>query len=188
LVAANVGDSSTGQAIAYFLKVCKEISNEFVDKNRRDAPARLPWGIPWIAKNHPNDLAIRVLLNAGWLIDDFEPKHNSSQPYQHPTKRGKREELKRLQEFISKRFPPGNNPTDWYVLWLTATAWGMAQRYALKTIQGIHSGSVTARNRQMQTELQDPFKEFLDETNVWDQHSQRPQPRFVGFLTNWFLT
>jgi len=29
-----------------------------------------------------------ALLNAGWLIDDFEPKHNSSQ-YQHPTKKAK---------------------------------------------------------------------------------------------------
>jgi len=48
---------------------------------------------------------------------------------------------------------------------------GNVKRYA-KTIQGIHSGSVTARNRQ-NTELQDPLKEFLDENKRMGPHSQR---------------
>jgi len=51
LVAANVGTTAQGQNNAYFLKV-KEISNEFKWTNNRRTQ-RLPWGIPWIAKNHP---------------------------------------------------------------------------------------------------------------------------------------
>jgi len=67
LVAANVEQQHRTNN-AYFLKVCKEISNEFKwTNNRRDAPTRLPWGIPWIAKNHPNDWPNPRLLN-GWLI------------------------------------------------------------------------------------------------------------------------
>ena len=81
------------KAIDYFIEVCDDICIEFEwTNNRRDAPARLPWGIPWIAKNHPNDLPNPRLLNAGWLIDDFEPKSKSDQPFtsiqQKDAKRG----------------------------------------------------------------------------------------------------
>ena len=157
----------TKQAIAYFLKVCKEITNEFKwTDNRRDAPARLPWGIPWIAENHPDDWLNPRLLNAGWLIDDFEPKPISDKPFTSiQQKEAKREELNRLQEFISKRFPPGNNPTDWYVLaagdgdgmgeWLKGTH--------LKQYKEYIPEALLPKIAEMQTELREPFKDFLDQ-------------------------
>jgi len=92
---------------------------------------QLPWGIPGLRKiilmiGNPR------LLNAGWLIDDFEPKHNSSQPFTSIQQRGKREELKRLQEFISKRFPQATILPIGMFCWLETATWGMAQGTHLK--------------------------------------------------------
>ena len=155
------------KAIDYFIEVCDDICIEFEwTNNRRDAPARLPWGIPWIAENHPNDLPNPRLLNAGWLVDDFEPKSKSDQPFTSiQQKDAKRDELKRLQDFISKKFPPGNNPTDWYVLaagdgdgmgeWLKGKPLKQYKEYIPKALLPKIAG--------MQEPLREPFEAFLGE-------------------------
>lgn len=155
------------KAIDYFTEACDDICDEFEwTNNRKDAPARLPWGIPWIAENHPDDWLNPRLLNAGWLIDDFDPNPIFDKPFTSiQQKEAKREELKRLQEFISKRFPPGNNPTDWYVLaagdgdgmgeWLKGTH--------LKQYKEYIPEALLPKIATMPTELQESFKEFLDQ-------------------------
>jgi CRISPR-associated protein Cmr2 len=99
--------------IDYFLEACKGISQSFSWTTQGDnSPAQLPWGIPWVRKHHeewPNPR----LLNAGWLIDDYEPAGNLSH---EDLIQARDSELQRLKEQISTWFAAGNNPTDWYVL------------------------------------------------------------------------
>ena len=93
------------------LGVCQSLPKEQGDWGREAADQS--WGIPWIDEDsnrkhwgHPR------LLNAGWLIEDFEPKTKSPKASQRLT----REEIKpKLAAIIDKYFP-SNNPTDWYVL------------------------------------------------------------------------
>ena len=153
-------------AMTYFIETCDEICAEFPWTHRhKDAPAKLPWGIPWIAEHH-SDLANPRLLNAGWLIDDFEPSNPTNQPFtDSQQKEAKKQELKRLREFIQKRFSPGNNPTDWYVLaagdgdsmseWLKGVNLQAYKEYIPTTL--------LSKIAQMPQELHDPFKNFLEE-------------------------
>ena len=110
------------QYINYFKCACNNIKKEFdwthQSNNYRDKPpANLPWGIPWVDEsvdesNTENDEPFWPnprLLNAGWLIDDFEAQSNNSNV-------AKQDVLKDLQKAIARYFRPGNNPTDWYVI------------------------------------------------------------------------
>jgi len=110
---AKAGDQKAQQSIDHFLNACADISRSFAWTSQgQDAPANLDWGIPWVRKHH-EDWPNPRLLNAGWLIDDYEPDTDLG----HEEQIGARnEELKRLKEHISKWFSAGNNPTDWYVL------------------------------------------------------------------------
>ncbi len=103
------------EVIANYQQVCNEICDEFPWANQsKDPAAKQHWGIPWVATHHQDWLNPR-LLNAGWLIEYF--KLNPNQPFTIDQKREKtQEEQKRLREFITKHFPSGNNPTDWYVI------------------------------------------------------------------------
>lgn len=154
------------QAIDYFLASCAEVIEDFSWTNDgKYAPANLPWGIPWIAKNHSSWYNPR-LLNAGWLIDDYHPK--SDRPDQictHTEKqKAKQEELRKLREFISKLFPPGKNPTDWYVLaagdgdgmseWLKGTK--------LKAYNHYLPDALHHKINQMPEQFREPFQEFLE--------------------------
>lgn len=105
------------------------------DKNQPKPIAYTSWGIPWIddrkyltdkedyklSKNsHPR------LLNAGWAVEDFSDD----------TKKLILEEIK---PEILRYFPPGNNPTDWYVIavgdgdgmgeWLKGSKLGKYEHY-----------------------------------------------------------
>jgi CRISPR-associated protein Cmr2 len=105
-------------AINYFATSCQHIIEKFPWVNQgQDAPASLPWGIPWIAKNHANWFNPR-LLNAGWLIDDYHPKNPRTNEIftRREQQEEKRKVLQLLRDAISKCFTPGKNPTDWYVL------------------------------------------------------------------------
>ena len=106
------------KAIDHFTTSCQDIINEFPWVNQgQDAPAKLPWGIPWIAKKH-TDWCNPRLLNAGWLIDDYHPTNpNANVAFtRQEQQEEKRKELQALSNAIAKCFPPGKNPTDWYVL------------------------------------------------------------------------
>jgi CRISPR-associated protein Cmr2 len=94
----------------YYRNVCQQIVDKFVwTAKGKKAPGNLPWGIPWIDEREHTQLPRKFnprLLNAGWAIEDFskdDPK-------------AREDELKKLKDAIAKDFPPGNNPTDWYVL------------------------------------------------------------------------
>ncbi|MCT7952252.1 type III-B CRISPR-associated protein Cas10/Cmr2 [Ancylothrix sp. C2] len=101
------------EARDYYVQVCEEVAGHF----KWIKAENQSWGIPWILSENANLLNPR-LLNAGWLIEDFEPK--SDLPNQVLTKEKKKEktqaELKKVRTFIEERFAAGNNPTDWYVL------------------------------------------------------------------------
>lgn len=105
--------AGNNEIVNYYLDACKDISDRFTwTTNEEYAPANLPWGIPWIKQNHPDWLNPR-LLNAGWLIDDFQPNF----PHTHTEKQAQRNlELTRVKEQIAQWFAPGDNPTDWYAL------------------------------------------------------------------------
>ena len=107
------------EKIAYFQQACQEINSIVegwnIEKSENDFfPAEQPWGIPWVdeTQNKQNRLPNPRLLNAGWLIEDFEP--TSEDP--EVKKREKQKELEKLQNAIAKYFKPGKNPTDWYVI------------------------------------------------------------------------
>jgi len=103
------------EAIAFYRDVCEDLGKRFEWIEDGEEPQS--WGIPWIAEHHP-DLPNPRRLNAGWCVEDFEPEPESPGAVLTATdrQRGKREELQRLREAIAEYFPPGNNPTDWYVL------------------------------------------------------------------------
>ncbi|WP_448573156.1 type III-B CRISPR-associated protein Cas10/Cmr2 [Trichothermofontia sp.] len=110
---AKQGDQKAQERIDYFLDACDDLSRSFPWTTQgNDPPANLPWGIPWVRKHH-EDWPNPRLLNAGWLIDDYEPTGNPSHDDQI---KARNSELQRLKEQISTWFAPGNNPTDWYVL------------------------------------------------------------------------
>lgn len=95
------------EVIKYYQTACQEICDRFdwvqaitKDKNKNS------WGIPWINKHHPN-LPNPRLLNYGWLIEDFPEDKNTE---------ASKQQLRQLRQTIDRAFPPGKNPTDWYVL------------------------------------------------------------------------
>lgn len=101
------------EARDYYAVVCQEVARRF----NWIQSANQSWGIPWILSEH-SDLLNPRLLNAGWLMEDFEAKADLLN--QVLTKEKKKEktqaELKQVRTFIEERFAAGNNPTDWYVL------------------------------------------------------------------------
>ncbi len=106
------GDQKAQERINYFLEACADLSCAFPWTTQGDdAPANLPWGIPWVRRHH-EDWPNPRLLNAGWLIDDYEPSNLSHEDQI----KARNSELQCLKERISTWFAAGNNPTDWYVL------------------------------------------------------------------------
>jgi CRISPR-associated protein Cmr2 len=93
------GDQDATDAIAHYKTACKEILEQFAWSEKLKNAA---WGIPWIDKHHRN-LPNPRLLNAGWLIEEYEGEETQA-------------ELSKVKTAIQQSFSPGNNPTDWYVL------------------------------------------------------------------------
>ncbi|MEL6579040.1 MAG: type III-B CRISPR-associated protein Cas10/Cmr2 [Cyanobacteria bacterium J06621_12] len=95
----------------YYLYVCEKITQKFVWTTQgNNNPADFSWGIPWIDDTNNPILSNKYnprLLNPGWLIEDFPQKEDRSL---------RQQELNKLTNQINRYFPPGNNPTDWYVL------------------------------------------------------------------------
>jgi CRISPR-associated protein Cmr2 len=94
------------EAIKYYQTTCQEICDRFTwAKEETDNKNQNSWGIPWINRYHRN-LPNPRLINSGWLIEDF-PSQDTNE---------KKAELTKLRNTIAKYFPPGSNPTDWYVI------------------------------------------------------------------------
>jgi CRISPR-associated protein Cmr2 len=94
------------EAIKYYQTACRGISDRFDwAKKETDNKNQNSWGIPWINRYHRN-LPNPRLINSGWLIEDFPSQDNQE----------KQAELNKLRNAIAAYFPPGNNPTDWYVI------------------------------------------------------------------------
>lgn len=91
------------QAIELYQRSCAEITQQY---NWTEAVARTAWGIPWINYNYPQ-LPNPRLLNYGWLIEDAGIDQ---------TVAAKQKQLEELKNTITKYFPAGRNPTDWYVI------------------------------------------------------------------------
>lgn len=146
------------EAIKYYHRACQSIVSKFPWVNEgKQAPATLPWGIPWIAKNYPNWLNPR-LLNGGWLIDDFEANSNEVDKEEK-----KKEELIRLKQEISKFYPVGQNPTDWYVL-TAGDGDGMGEWLKgskLKPYADYIPEALKTKIEDMPEKYQKPLKDFL---------------------------
>jgi CRISPR-associated protein Cmr2 len=135
------------KAIALYNQACTEICQQF---NWTQDAAKTAWGIPWINKNHRN-LPNPRLINSGWLIEDFEDINQ------------KTAELTKLRNTIAKYFPPGSNPTDWYVIaagdgdsmseWLKGTKLKPYQEYIPQELQD--------KIDRFPDEIKQPVKEFL---------------------------
>ncbi len=101
-------------AIAHYASACARIMQRF--RWAEDVGIE-QWGIPWI-KEHQALWSNPRLINASWLIDDYTPENPD--PIKlfkiEDQKAKKKNELKELNKSISELFPPGSNPTDWYVL------------------------------------------------------------------------
>ncbi|WP_072619156.1 type III-B CRISPR-associated protein Cas10/Cmr2 [Spirulina major] len=96
-------EQNSTDCMAAYQRACDQIQRDF--PWTQTSKGDYTWGIPWVHQNHPN-LPHPRLINAGWLIEDFE----SSDPEQ------KTAELQKLRTAIQTTFPAGQNPTDWYVL------------------------------------------------------------------------
>lgn len=147
------------EAIKRYHDACKSIVNKFSwAKEGKDAPANLPWGIPWIAKHHPNWLNPR-LLNAGWLIDDFEsPSDDEKQ-----AKEDRKQELRKLRTEISKYYSIGGNPTDWYIL-AAGDGDGMGEwlkGIKLKPYQNYIPEQLQDKIKNMPDKYRQPLEDFL---------------------------
>ena len=95
------------KAIEYYQQACREICDRFSwAKAMTKDKSKNSWGIPWIKQNQPK-LANPRLLNSGWAIEGFTNFEDISE---------KKDELTKLRNAIASYFPPGNNPTDWYVI------------------------------------------------------------------------
>ncbi|MCT7963011.1 type III-B CRISPR-associated protein Cas10/Cmr2 [Laspinema sp. D1] len=107
----------TKEALPYYHQACQSLSHQFpwIGDNSKGEPQS--WGIPWIADQHPEWPHPRG-LNAGWCIEEFEPQAQTAGGVltKNQQKQQKQEQLRELREAISQWFPPGANPTDWYVL------------------------------------------------------------------------
>lgn len=104
----------TGQLekVDFYHAACQQICDRFSwTTPHEDAPASMPWGIPWIAEKHPQWKNPR-LLNPGWLLDDYHPDSTLSPTAQ---KQAKQQETQKLRKCVDSLFSV-NNPTDWYVL------------------------------------------------------------------------
>ncbi len=148
------------EAVEYYQKACDKISQEFNWINPHQ-----PWGIPWVSSNHP-DWQNPRLLNAGWLIEDFEPKPTNSDELLTKTqqKNQKQAELKRLRESIAKQFAPGNNPTDWYAI-AAGDGDGMSnwlKGQPLKNYSDYIPDGLPPKIEKLSDNLKEPFLEFLE--------------------------
>jgi CRISPR-associated protein Cmr2 len=96
-------DQQAKIAIDRYQKVTESICTEFPWTQNVSKEA---WGIPWIDNRDNNNLHYLNprLISPGWLIEELEEKETRSL------------ELNKLQQTVQSHFPPGNNPTDWYVL------------------------------------------------------------------------
>ncbi|MBW4532570.1 MAG: type III-B CRISPR-associated protein Cas10/Cmr2 [Pleurocapsa minor HA4230-MV1] len=94
------------EAIKYYQTACREIGDRFDwAKKETDNNNQNSWGIPWIERNYRN-LPHPRLINSSWLIEDFADENKNEQ----------KAELSKLRNTIATYFPPGKNPTDWYVI------------------------------------------------------------------------
>ena len=140
------------EPINHYHQACQAITKAFPWTT---VPANLPWGIAWIAKNHPEWLNPR-LLNAGWLMDDFDTDLPEV----------KKQELTKLRQQIGRFYRTGNNPTDWYVLaagdgdgmgeWLKGTK--------LKPYADYLPEQLKAKIAKMPERFRNPIEKFLKVT------------------------
>jgi CRISPR-associated protein Cmr2 len=157
-------DQGNNKSLEYYRETCQKIKKEFT---WTETAANQAWGIPWIAKHHPDWFNPR-LLNAGWLIEDYHPQN--ANPNQLFTREGqqkaKREKLNELREYIARYFPPGNNPTDWYVL-AAGDGDGMGEWLKgsrLKSYQDYLPEKLHQKIAEMPADYQEPLQEFIKET------------------------
>lgn len=152
------------EMLSKYQAVCDHISQQFPWSNENTK--QQPWGIPWIKNNHPN-LSSPRLLNAGWLIEDFHPQTDQSTPLTiEQRKKQKQDELKKVRAEINKHFPPGSNPTDWYILaagdgdsmgkWLKGEPLKKYNEYLPKALKDKIS--------ELPEKLKEPFQEFIQVT------------------------
>ncbi len=92
------------KGIQRYCEIGQEICQQF---NWAQNASQERWGIPWIDDSpqrrrfpHPR------LLSDGWLIEDCPSEDQQSL----------KETQGELRKAIQSKFPPGKNPTDWYVL------------------------------------------------------------------------
>jgi CRISPR-associated protein Cmr2 len=134
-------------AMELYQNACVEISQHF---NWTKEAAETAWEIPWIKSKH-HKLFNPRLINPGWLIEDFKNIEE------------KKEELSKLRNTIAKHFPPGKNPTDWYVIaagdgdsmseWLKGTK--------LKKYREYIPQELINKIDRFPDEIKTPVKEFL---------------------------
>ncbi|MEB3830327.1 type III-B CRISPR-associated protein Cas10/Cmr2 [Phormidium sp. CCY1219] len=105
------------EAVSEYRQICETIRQSFPWLQDNNTPGANQWGIPWVAQNHPHWPNPRA-LNAGWAIEAFEPSaENSEQVFTKTEQKQKiQDQQEQLREAIAQWFPPGSNPTDWYVL------------------------------------------------------------------------
>jgi CRISPR-associated protein Cmr2 len=142
------------EAINYYQNACQKIIEEFEWIQNSEEPK---WGIPWIHENKGNNWQHPRLLNAGWAIEEFNAKDDKTP-----------EEIKdksdELRGFISKKFAPGNNPTDWYVI-AAGDGDGMGNWLKGKPLDNYEKFIPEALKPQLErlqnNEVKETFQEFL---------------------------
>ncbi|MBD2576992.1 hypothetical protein [Oscillatoria sp. FACHB-1406] len=149
-------EGTSSPAVEKYREICRELCHEF---KWAEATNQQAWGIPWVEKSklqlpHPR------LLNAGWAIEDFRAGNDNLSFEEF--KREKQKELEKVRDAIASYFPPGSNPTDWYVTaagdgdsmgeWLKGTK--------LKPYQDYFPEALPDKIEELPDVLKQPFSEF----------------------------
>lgn len=85
------------QDIDRYSDICETLRQKFMPSDTENSQA---WGIPWVDDTYGDIMPHPRVLNAKWGKEDLDDP----------------EQEKQFREAIAQYFPPGSNPTDWYVL------------------------------------------------------------------------
>ncbi len=137
--------------VEVYRQACAKVQNDYPWINSKNDDT---WGIPWV-KEYDAKLPHPRLLNAGWLIEDFESSDSEE----------KTKELAKLRTTIQATFLAGQNPTDWYVLaagdgdsmssWLKGKKMKPYAEYFPKTL--------LSEVENLPKKLKEPFNQFSKE-------------------------
>ncbi len=98
------GEKERDRRIKQYINACQDVRKYITTEGLKSNDLNMKWGIPWAENQTDLKKYPPRLLNASWLVEDF-----NLATAEIPQRRI------RLEQRIEQYYP-NNNPTDWYVL------------------------------------------------------------------------